>query len=42
MTRSYVQWLVHVGEMTHSYVRHDSFMCVTRLNRMCDMTYSYV
>ena len=28
--------------MAHSYVRHDSFICVTCLIHMCDMTYSYV
>jgi len=28
--------------MTHSYVWHDSFMCVTWLIHMCDMTHSYV
>ena len=28
--------------MTHSYVRHDSFICVTWLIHMCDMTHSYV
>ena len=28
--------------MTHSYVWHDSFLCVTWLIPMCDMTHSYV
>jgi len=28
--------------MTHSYVWHDSFKCVTWLIHMCDMTHSYV
>jgi len=28
--------------MTHSYVWHDSFTCVTSLIHMCDMTHSYV
>ena len=28
--------------MTHLYVWHDSFVCVTWLIRMCDMTHSYV
>jgi len=28
--------------MTHSYVSHDSFICVTWLIHMCDMTHSYV
>ena len=27
--------------MTHSYVSHDSFICVTWLIHMCDMTHSY-
>ena len=29
-------------DMTHSYVRHDSFICVTWLTHMFDMTHSYV
>ena len=29
-------------DMTHSYVWHDSFICVTWLIHMCDMTHSYV
>jgi len=29
-------------DMTHSYVGHDSFICVTWLIHMCDMTHSYV
>ena len=29
-------------DMTHSYVRHDSFICVTWLIHVCDMTHSYV
>jgi len=28
--------------MTHSYVRHDSFICATWLIHTCDMTHSYV
>jgi len=28
--------------MTHSYMWHDSFICVTWLIHMCDMTHSYV
>jgi len=28
-------------DMTHSYVRHDSFICATWLILMCDMTHSY-
>jgi len=37
-----VTWLIHICDMTHSYVWHDSFICVTWLIHMCDMTYSYV
>ena len=29
-------------DMTHSYVRHDSFICVPCLIHMCDMTHSYM
>ena len=29
-------------DMTHSYVWHDSFICVTWLNHVCHMTHSYV
>jgi len=35
-----VTWLIHMCDMTHSYVWHDSFMCVTWLIHMCDMTHS--
>jgi len=28
--------------MTHSYIWHDSFICVTWLIHICDMTHSYV
>ena len=31
-----------VSDMTHSYVWHDSFICVIWLLHMCDMTHSYV
>ena len=37
-----VTWLIHMCDMTHSYVWHDSFICVTWLVHMCDMTHSYV
>jgi len=30
--------LIHMCDMTHSYVWHDSFTCVTWLIHMCDMT----
>jgi len=33
---------VRVCDMTHSYMWHDSFICVTWLIHMCDMTHSYV
>jgi len=42
-------WLIHVCDMTHSYVWHDSFcvwhdslICLTWLIHVCDMTHSYV
>ena len=34
MNESCVTWLIHMCDMTHSYVWHDSFIC--------DMTHSYV
>jgi len=37
-----VTWLIHMCDMTHSYVWHDSFICVTWLIHMCNMTDSYV
>jgi len=37
-----VTWLIHMCDMTHSYVWHDSFICVTWLIHMCDKTHSYV
>ena len=40
-TRMYA-WLIHMCDMTHSYVWHDSFTCVTWLIHMCDMTHSCV
>jgi len=54
MTHSYVTWLIHTSDVTYSYVRYDSsicvtFKCVTWLihvcditHHMCDMTHSYV
>jgi len=27
--KEYVTWLIHICDMTHSYVWHDSFICVT-------------
>jgi len=34
-------WLLHMCDMTHSYVWHDSFICVTWLIHKRDMTHSY-
>jgi len=36
-----VTWLIHMCDMTHSYVWHDSLICVTWLFHTCDTTYSY-
>ena len=33
-------WLIHVWDVTHSCVRHDSWICDRNL--ICDMTHSYV
>jgi len=33
-----VTWLIHMCDMTHSHVWHDSFTCVTWLIHMCSMT----
>jgi len=35
-------WHIYICDMTHSYVRHDSFICATWLIHMCDMTHSYL
>jgi len=43
-----VTWLIRMCDMTHLYVRHDSYvwrdscMCATWLIHMCNMTKSYV
>jgi len=45
-----VTWLIHMCDVTHSYVWHDSFMCVpwfihicvTWLIHMCDVTHLHV
>jgi len=39
---TYVASLMHIRDMTHVYVRHDPFICVTWLVHMCDMTHSYI
>ena len=33
---------IHMCDMTHSYVWHDFFVCVTLCIHMCDMTHPYV
>jgi len=33
-------WPTHKCDMTHSYMSHDWFICVTWMIHMCDMTYS--
>jgi len=35
-------WLIHMCDVTHSYVWHDSLVCVTWPIHMCDMTHSHV
>jgi len=35
-----VTWLIHMCDMTHSHLWHDSFTCVTWLIHMCDVTHS--
>jgi len=35
-------WLIHMCEMTHSYVWHDSFIHITTLSHMCDTTCSNI
>jgi len=39
-----VTWLIHMCDMTHSYVVHDSFICNDEINlhHTCDMTHSYM
>jgi len=37
-----VTWLIHMSDMTHSYVWHDSFICVTSLIYTRDTTHLYV
>jgi len=34
-----VTWLIYIHNLTHSYVWHDSFICVAWLIHMCDMTH---
>jgi len=42
MTCICVTWLIHICDVTHSYVRHDSFECATWRIHMCNMTHPYV
>ena len=35
-----VTWLIHMCDMTHSYMWHDSFIYVTWLIHICNMTQS--
>ena len=35
-------WLIHMCDMTHSYVWSHSFICVTCLIHICDMTHLHV
>ena len=37
-----VAWLFDMCDMTHSCVRHDSFMCVTGFIHVCDITHQCV
>ena len=39
---SCVTWIIHVCDLTHSFVWHDLFICVTWLIHVYDMTHSYV
>ena len=40
VSRSQCGWLVYMCVMTHSYVCHDLFICVTWLIHICDTTFS--
>ena len=50
MSRIWMSYVTHTNVMTprvsrfmtHAYVWHDSFICVTWLIHMCDMTHAYV
>jgi len=42
MTHSYVTWLTHTCDMTHSYTWHDAFIHVTWLIQTCTMTHLYM
>ena len=35
-------WLIHMCDMTHPYVWHDAFICVTWIIHMCDTTCLYM
>ena len=36
----WMTWLIHMCDMTHSYIWHDAFICVTWRIYMCHMTHS--
>jgi len=38
----YVTWLIHICDMTYSYMWHASFIYVTWLIHICDMTHLYM
>jgi len=35
---TYVTWLIRMCDMTHSYVWHNSFICIIRPIHVCDVT----
>jgi len=40
--RGFQKEIIHMCDMTHPHVRHDSSICVTRLIHVCDITHPYV
>ena len=37
-----VTWLIHMCDMTHSYVWHDSFMCDMTRNMLCNIAMRHI